>query len=138
MNVAVEYLVWAAGGVAAIGVLFRQAVLPALRWARRAEKAWVYIEAELTHNSGSTTRDAIKRLEVSQQGLTDWTKETDKRFDHLDGRLTIVENTVKQPVQLVKPVAHVAPVTASADVPIDVPITVTVTEVQPDRKEGQS
>jgi hypothetical protein len=61
---AASWVLWAAGLVAALGVLWRSVVLPAWRWANRLEKYVQFIEGQMRRNGGHSVKDAVERIDA--------------------------------------------------------------------------
>lgn len=62
-------LLYVAGGVTAVGVILRTAVMPIYRWARRLEDALGYVEGQMRHNGGTSVKDAVTRIDDRTQRL---------------------------------------------------------------------
>ena len=64
--------------VAAIGVIWRQAVRPVISAARRIERALEAVDKELRPNGGSSLRDAVNRIDNRTAALEAWRLSTEK------------------------------------------------------------
>ena len=90
MDTPVQVVVGAAAVVAALGVIWHKAIKPFARGCVRALEAIEWVEGELKPNGGSSTRDAIDRMEIRQVEL----KHQQAKFDD---RLTVVEDYITAP-----------------------------------------
>ena len=75
---ATEVLGIIAGSLAVAGIIAR-VIWNTYRWARRIEDAITYVEAEMKVNGGTTTRDAIHRIERHLGIAEGWDGLTERR-----------------------------------------------------------
>lgn len=85
-----QWPVTVAAVLAAVGVIWRTAVRPVIRWGRRIEAAVNTVEHEMTPNSGSSIKDAVDDMRGQVGQIHERLERGDARFDRIEARLSEV------------------------------------------------
>ncbi len=77
-------IVLAASVLVALGTIYRYAIRPPIRFARRVEQALQNVDQQLKPNGGKTLRDAVDRIEGRVANLEQWREDDVARLEQLE------------------------------------------------------
>lgn len=83
-----ELVIWIAGVLAAVSLIWHKGIKPPIRFAQRVETAMCRVEHELGNNGGGTLRDHVDRIAYETKILAE---QSDLRHQHIENRLTALE-----------------------------------------------
>lgn len=84
-----ELLMWIAGVIGAITLIWHKGIKPPIRFAQRVGEAMVRVEHELGNNGGGTLRDHVDGIAAETKLLA---AQAETRHQAMDARLSTLEH----------------------------------------------